>query len=82
MKQFAPDSESDSHEGRQRAGKHRVRGQDAFDQQLDAVVQRWLERMSQRGCAPADEDYAMRWTIARFLRTQSRSAKGEDHVAA
>jgi hypothetical protein len=81
MKQFASVSESDS-QSRQRARKRRVRGQDAFDQQLDAVVQRWLERMSQRGCAPGDEDYAMRWAIARHLKIHSRSAKGEDHVAA
>jgi hypothetical protein len=57
--------------------------QDDFSERLDAVVQRFLERTSQRGFdLQADEDYAMRWAVARYLRTQSRSVKGEHHVAA
>jgi len=74
------------HERRQRAGEHfaqRTHRQDDFNRRLDAVVQRFLERTPQTGFdQPTDEDCAMRWAIARYLRTQSRSAKGEYHVAA
>jgi hypothetical protein len=55
---------------------------DAFNRRLDAVVLRALEPTSRQGYGQADEDYAMRWAIARYLRTQSRSAKGEHHVVA
>ena len=74
------------YEKRQRAGEHfaqRTHRQDDFGRRLDAVVQRFLEQASQQGSdQPADEDYAMRWAVARYLRTQSRSVKGEHHVAA
>jgi hypothetical protein len=74
------------HENRQGAGEHfaqRTHRQGDFNRRLDDVVQRFLEQASQRGFdQPADEDYAMRWAVAHYLRTQSMSAKGEHHVAA
>jgi hypothetical protein len=72
----------------ERQGREEYKGQVThpqtdFNERLDAVVQRFLERASQRGFdQPADEDYAMRWAIARHLRIQARSVKGEHHVAA
>jgi hypothetical protein len=68
-------------EKRQGAGEHCAQDthrQDDFNRRLDAVVQRFLERDSQQ----TGEDCGMRWAIARYLRTQARSGKGEGHVAA
>lgn len=68
------------HEKRLGAVEHldaEARRQD-FDRRLDQVVQRFLDRHSQ----PAGDDHAMHWAIARFVRTQPRCTKGEDHVAA
>ncbi len=70
-------------QGREEYRAQVTRPQNDINERLDAVVRRFLERSSQRGFdQPADEDYAMRWAIARHLRIQARSVKGEHHVAA
>lgn len=67
------------HEKRLAVGEHLEEGRrQDFDRRLDQVVQRFLDRHSQ----PAGDDHAMHWAIARFVRTQPRCTKGEDHVAA
>jgi hypothetical protein len=69
------------HEKRQRVGEHRAQGthrQDDFNRRLDAVVQRFMDGYSQQ----TGEDCGMRWAVARYLRTQAMSGKGEGHVAA
>ncbi len=54
-----------------------------FDLRLDAVVRRALDRTPLNAPGQtADEDYAMRWAVARYLRTQPRSVKGVHDVAA
>jgi hypothetical protein len=56
---------------------------ETFNRRLDAVVLRALERTPQHAAGQsADEDYAMRWAIARYLRSQSRPVKGEHHGVA
>jgi hypothetical protein len=90
MKQQVTVCGSGSRRERGRAWEPRVHvtqrpdaSRDAFNRRLDAVVLRALERSPQQGSGrSADEDYAMRWAIARYLRTQSRSVKGAHHVAA
>lgn len=67
------------HEKRLAVGERLEEGRrQDFDRRLDQVVQRFLDRHSQ----PAGDDHAMHWAIARFVRTQPRCTKGEDHVAA
>jgi len=83
MKQAEVSRLHQRHQGRGEYRAQVTHPRNDFNERLDAVVQRFLERASQRGFdQPADEDYAMRWAIARHLRIQARSVKGEHHVAA
>jgi hypothetical protein len=57
--------------------------QQAADSGSHQAALRAVEHSPQQGSRqPADDDCAMRWVIARYMRIQSSSVKGEHHVAA